>query len=685
MKSLFISLASGLLLVSCTQTKNISPMAVEQLDIDRTPVTISENYMDKGVKPSEDFFQFANGTWVKNNQIPASESRWGSSNELEKSNKEKLTRMLEEFRIAQVKPNTDVYLLGAYYNSYIDMETRNKLGVLPITAEVDRVKNSTSKKELIAIVSDQHVLGMSSLFSLGIAQDLKLVNKNVCYLSQCDLGLPNKSYYGPSAKKELLDKYKEHIIALFILAGYSTEAAAKIATNALQFETELASAMLSPVEMRNPEKTYNKLPAQEVTNAFGNISFPFYLASIGGTAIDSVVVTHPAYLAKLAELYENKSLETWKDYLLWCTINHYAGSLSDAFVQEQFNFYGKTLSGKSEMKGIKDRAIDDITNKQFGELLGKAFVAKYFSEEARKRINTMVDDLLFSFKDRITHLDWMSDVTKKEALLKLNSIGRKLGFPDKWNDYSGLNFSYSDYVGNMNDENRFMHKRNMAELQKPIDRQKWEMPAHMVNAYYHPMLNEIVFPAGIMQAPFFDEQAEDAVNYGRIGCVIGHEFTHGFDDTGSKFAADGSLKNWWTETDRSAFEKKTATLGETFAHFCPMEGTCLNADLTMGENIADLGGVTMAYYAYTRTEEFKKNQLRAGYTPAQRFFIAYAQLWKVKHTPEEMKKRIANDSHSPGMYRVNGPLMNCPEFWAAFGIKEGEKMRNPINKVSIIW
>jgi putative endopeptidase len=378
-------------------------------------------------------------------------------------------------------------------------------------------------------------------------------------------------------------------------------------------------------------------------------------------------------------------MEAWKNYLLWKTARHYSGNLDSAFVAESFDFYGKVLSGKSEMKPMDDRAIDEITRKDFGELLGKAFVDKYYSQNAHRRINEMVDNLLIVFKERINSLDWMSAETKAEALNKLSSIGRKLGFPSKWEDYSGLKFDPAAYIQNIKTENEFSHKKNLSELLKPVDKEKWGMPAHMVNAYYHPLLNEIAFPAGIMQPPFFDENAEDAVNYGRIGMVIGHEFTHGFDDMGSKFAADGSFKNWWTEADRLAFEQKTGILGETFSAFCPLEGHCVNPDLTMGENIADLGGLTMAYYAYARTEEFKSGKNREGFTPAQRFFIAYAQLWKINYTDEEMKNRIANDSHSPGMYRVNGPLKNCPEFFEAFNVKEGEPMRNKTGKVAKIW
>ena len=359
--------------------------------------------------------------------------------------------------------------------------------------------------------------------------------------------------------------------------------------------------------------------------------------------------------------------------------------LNQDLVDLNFGFYGKVLSGKKELKGIQDRAIEEITNSVIADVLGKAFVKEHFSPVAKAKVDTMVDNLLSVFRTRINQLDWMSAITKKEALIKLNAIGRKLGYPDNWEDYSSLNISKESYFNNILTLNQFAVADNFADINKPVDKDEWGMPAHMVNAYYHPLLNEIAFPAGIMQPPFFDEQAEDAVNYGRIGMVIGHEFTHGFDDMGSKFAADGTFRNWWTEEDRELFEEKTETLGATYSQFCPITDNCVNPDLTMGENIADLGGLTMAYHAYTITNEFKAKGIREGFSPAQRFFISYAQLWKIKYTEEEMKNRIANDPHSPGMYRVNGPLMNCPEFFEAFQVKELDRMRNKKGSVSKIW
>jgi putative endopeptidase len=470
-----------------------------------------------------------------------------------------------------------------------------------------------------------------------------------------------------------------------MLLGQGNEQAQKTSEEIIGFEKKLAVAMMSPAEMRIPEKTYNKQSLKETMALMGTFDLRYYFNAVGCQTPDTIIVGNPEYLRNFAKVLETESLQTWKNYLKWTVVNHYAGNLNEQFVALNFDFYGTKLSGKKIQKPMNEKAIDEITNIEIGELLGKAFVEKHFSKAAQARVNEMVDNLLAVFKERIKGLDWMSDATKSEALNKLSSIGRKLGFPDKWENYSSLNFSADNYLSNVKEMNRFSVRKNFDDLKKPVDKDKWGMPAHMVNAYYHPLLNEIAFPAGIMQAPFFDEKAEDAVNYGRIGMVIGHEFTHGFDDMGSKFAADGSFKNWWTEEDLALFAEKTKVLGETFAAFCPMEGQCVNPDLTMGENIADLGGLTMAFYAYKRTAEYKANEVREGYTPAQRFFISYAQLWKIKYTDEEMKNRIANDPHSPGMYRVNGPLKNCPEFFEAFDVKEGRAMRNDVKKVARIW
>jgi putative endopeptidase len=676
--SLVILGVTGLLLQACAGTKNENKTSANGYQ------TIDVTALDRTIKPADDFFTFANGTWVAKTEIPASESRWGSFNELEQQNNIKLKAILNEAVANPGAKGSQNQLLGAYYKSFTNMQKRDQLVIAPLKEDLQKIENLQNAAQIQGLLSSFHKDGIGTLFGYGIGQDLKNVNINVAYMGQGGIGLPNRDYYFDEKYQNVLTAYEQHISRCFGLAGLSTDP--QIAKQILALEKALASAMLRPSEMREPEKTYNKQSLAEVAKSLGsNVNFEAYLKAMGATLPDSIIVSNPAFNTQVAELLQSIDLKTWKNYFSWCLINHYAGHLNSPLVQANFDFYEGVLSGKKEQQPIDEQAIEAITNLEIGELLGKAFVDKHFSKEAQDRVNEMVDNLLIVYRERIEKLDWMTDITKQEALKKLNSIGRKLGYPSKWEDYSMLNFDAAQYVMNVKEMARYSVQKNFSELGKPVDKDKWGMPAHMVNAYYHPLLNEIAFPAGIMQAPFFDEKAEDAVNYGRIGMVIGHEFTHGFDDMGSKFAADGSFTNWWTEEDRQSFEEKTKLLGATFAGFCPMDNHCVNPDLTMGENIADLGGLTMAFYAYKRTDEYKKQEIREGFTPEQRFFIAYAQLWKIKYTEAEMKKRLATDPHSPGMYRVNGPLKNCPEFFEAFQIEEGREMRNDVKRVARIW
>ncbi len=685
-KTKWIALSIGAVtLIACDTVKQTSEELATELTSTLLSETIDLDYMDKGIRPQDDFFKFSNGTWTKNNPVPASESRWGSFNELDQSNKSKLTEILEKAqKNNDIKGSSD-QILGDYYTSFMDMSRRNDLGADVISADLARIDKLSSKSELVLVIAEHHKAGIGSLFNFGVGQDLKNVNYHIAYFGQGGMGLPNRDYYFSADKAEILSAYDRHIASMMVLTGMDAAKARNLSQSVVEFEKFLAEASMRPAEMRIPENTYHKWSKNLLTDRAMNFDFENYFAQVGCHSFDSLVVSQPKFVDAIVHLVRDMPLEQWKNYLKWKVVDHYAGHMSDAFVNANFAFYGTVLTGKKEMKPMNERAIDEITNMSFGEILGKSFVEKYYSESAQKRVNTMVDNLLIVFRERIDALDWMSAETKKQALEKLNSIGRKLGFPEKWTDFRYLKFTPTDYIDNIKSVALYDHQKNMSKLHEDVDKSEWEMPAHMVNAYYHPLLNEIAFPAGIMQAPFFSDAYEDAVNYSRIGMVIGHEFTHGFDDMGSKFAADGSFTNWWTEADRTLFEARTEKLGATFTGFCPIDGHCVNADLTMGENIADLGGLTLAYYAYARTDEFKSGVVKMGYTPAQRFFIGFAQLWKINYTDEEMKNRIANDPHSPGMYRVNGPLMNCPEFFEAFDVKEGDPMRNSSEKISKIW
>ena len=648
-------------------------------------IGFNKDYLDKTVKAEEDFFMYANGTWVKNNPVPSTESRWGSFNELDQANQKKLTKILEELKVGSYPIGSSEQLLNAYYSSFMNMDKRNELGIKPIQKELARISGITNYGDLPSIIAEHHRIGVRSLFRFDVDQDLKEVTKNISYMNQGGLGLPNKDYYLKDNKKEILGKYELYLVKIAQLAGFDDKMATEMAKSTVAFETNLAQNMMSPAELRVPENSYHKMSKKAAEELFSNFDFDKYLSQLGSQTFEEMVVGQPDFIKAINKMIKESSIESWKAYLFYRVANHYASYLDDKFVQEKFNFYQGVMSGKTKMKSMEERAIEDISRMSIGEALGKIFVQKYYSEKAQQRVNTMVDNLLSTFDERIRALSWMSDSTKKEALIKLNSIGRKLGFPSKWEDFSDLKLDKNAYVANLKNCAERDVQKSLNDLYKPVDKERWGMHAFVVNAYYNPSLNEIAFPAGIMQAPFFDENAEDALNYGRIGMVIGHEFTHGFDDEGSKFAADGTFMNWWSEIDRKAFEEKTTVLGQTFASFCPIEGHCVNPELTMGENIADLGGITLAYHAYEKTEEFKSGIKRDGFMPSQRFFLAFAQLWKINYTEAEMKSRIANDPHSPGMYRVNGPLMNCPEFFEAFQVNEGSKMRNSALKIAKIW
>lgn len=647
-------------------------------------LTISEDYMDPSVRPQDDFFQFANGTWVKDNPVPPSESRWGSFNELDQANMTKLTAILED-AMENGTLEDGSKLIGDYYASFINMDKRGELGIGPIKQIMSMVTDIQSHDDLPKSLATLHQLGIGAAFSFGVTQDMKSVENHIVYFGQGGLTLPNRNYYTEDEYTEIREAYQQHITAIANLAGLDQAEAQKMSQDVMNFETQMANMMLRPEEMRLPQNRYNKMGIKESFELISSFDLQAYLNATGIENFDTINVGQKKYAEFIGEHLLETEIGIVQNYLLWRVLDHYAGHLDKNFVNQNFDFYGKTMSGTSKMKPINERAIKEITRMEIGESLGRAFVERHYSVEAQQTINNLVDNLLTVFESRIKNLDWMSSETKKQATNKLLSIGRKLGFPEEWTDFSNLRFDPEAYVSNMNKAAVRSYRENLSKIGKKVDTKEWGMPAHMVNAYYHPLLNEIAFPAGIMQPPFFSADFEDAVNYGRMGMVIGHELTHGFDDNGSKFDANGNFNNWWTEEDRSLFDARTETLGNTFEQFCPIDGHCVNPHLTMGENIADLGGLTMAFHAYKMTDEYKSGKERKGYTPAQRFFIAYAQLWKINYTDEEMKKRVATDPHSPGMYRVNGPLMNCPEFFEAFNVKEGDAMRNKESKVARIW
>lgn len=644
-------------------------------------ISIDTSFMDKSIRPQDDFYKYCNGKWLKNNPVPSNESRWGSMNELDNANKTKLIAVLENAKTAPKSYNEAI--IGNYYASYMDTTRRNSLHISPIQNDLDKIKSIQNKQQLSEIIAYFQQQGINLFFSVDVQQDLKNTTRNSLYINQAGLGLPNNQFYIQENKKALLNKYQTYLETLLSAFGVSNNQ--KIASNAVILETKLAKQMMNPAELRDPEKTYNKLSISQFASDLTTFDINQYFSKISIPSLEFVVIGQPDYFKQLNSIIETTSLEEIKDYIYCRVSSYYSSKLSNNIAKINFSFYSIVLSGKSTDKPLSDKAVSEITNLAVGELLGQSFVQKNYSENAQKKINTMVDLLIESYDERLNKLSWMSDSTKNEARKKLFSIKRKLGFPEKYEDFSALNLTPTNYIDNLKQIRKWEFKHAIESLSKEVDKSKWEMPAHMINAYYQPLNNEIVFPAGIMQAPFFDENAEDAVNYSRIGMIIGHELTHGFDDMGAKFDLNGSFKNWWSEKDKIKFEDKTKQLGETYNRFCPIDGHCVDAQLTMGENIADLGGVILAFNAYKKTEEYKSGKKLFGFTPEQRFFIAMAQIYKINFTEQELKNRLSNDPHSPGMYRVNGPLMNFPAFFDAFEIKEGDAMRNPKDKLVEIW
>lgn len=678
--------------VNTTETSSTTTTAQVQPEID--PWTYDEvaNSVDfKGmnpeVDPKVDFYEFANGTWVKNNPVPETESRWSNFNVLQESNNQKLKSILEEAAGGKWEKGSVNQLIGDYYFTYMDSAKRDKEGTAPILEDLQKIDRLQSKKDLAKLLAYFHNHGIDPLFGMGVEQDLKDINKHMLYISQGGLLLPSKEYYFKTdeASVELRKKYVTHLSKMFGFINYKPGSTDAAAAAVLKIETGLADSSMSPVELRNIEAQYNKMSLADFKKLTPSFNWDVYLKERGYTNLNELVVSQPAFMKNMEKMINEVSLADWKHYLKIHFFEAVASKLSSDIEAENFAFFSTTMRGTKKMKKRWERAVSSIGWTALGEALGHAFVDKHFQADSKKKVDEMVDNIMLVFRERLDGLVWMSDATKQKALEKLNSFTRKLGYPDKWTDYSSLTIDRTSYYKNWMASNAFRVKQNTDKLGKPIDRSEWQMAPHIVNAYYNPLWNEIVFPAGIMQPPFFDPTKEDAVNYARMGAVIGHEFLHGFDDQGAQFDATGAFNNWWTESDSKQFNERTQKLIDQFNEFEPLPGVKVNGELTLGENIADFGGLTIAFYAYKRSLMSKKMSKINGFTPDQRFFISFAQVWRENHTESSMKHQVFTNPHAPGKYRVLGPLANMPEFFSAFNVKEGDPMRRSEDKISIIW
>lgn len=650
--------------------------------------SVDFQFMDPKVDPKVDFYNYANGIWMKENPVPSTEDRWTNFSTLLKNNNDRLLEILTDASKMKNEPGTVNQLIGDMYYSIMDSTTRNKAGVTPLKPHLDKILGLKDIKKLADISGDLHAKGVRFLFDVSVDQDLKNNTRNMIYIGQGGMSLPTKDFYTKtdSSSVAIRTEFKKHVSLLFQEVGYDDKKANTTAEIVLNIETELASAAMDPVQMRDIEKQYNLWSFADLKKKNPSFNWEVYFNSQGMTKMpDTVIISQTDFMAKMESMTKTVKLEDWKEYIRWHLLQSTSSKLTDKMEKQMFYFNNTILRGTKKMKPRWERAVNTMGNLAINEALGHAFVDRTFSQDSKKKVNEMLDNIKEAFKGRLDQLDWMSDETKKKALLKLESFVSKIGFPDSWTDYSSLKIRRESYVENFFACNDFTTKKNYAKIGKPIDRSEWLMAPHIVNAYYNPLWNEIVFPAGIMQPPFFDVTKEDAVNYARMGAVIGHEFTHGFDDQGAMFDHTGTMAEWWTAEDKTKFNERAKKLVDHFNEFEPLPGLNVIGELTLGENIADLGGLTVAYYAYKRSLIGKKENNINGFTSEQRFFISFAQIWRENMTDKAMKMQVMTNPHSPGMYRVIGPLSNMPEFFEAFDVKEGDKMRRPVDKICKIW
>ncbi|WP_413614191.1 M13 family metallopeptidase [Flavobacterium sp. N1719] len=653
---------------------------------------INLDLMDKSVQPGDDFFRYVNGAWFDKTDIPADRTRWGSFDELrQNTDKDALAILKEAVKNKKLDPKSDQAKAVNVYKTYMDTLARNKRGIQPIKSTLAKIDAVRNVDDLNKLLIERQALGGLGFYGMSVGADAKNSNRNVLNIGPGSLGLPDRDYYvaEDADSKEKRAKYVEHVARMLQYLGLSEIKAKADAERVLAFETAMAQPRMDRVERRDRRKSYNPMDLTQLQELTPSVNWRNYILGAGIKRIDTVIVSQPKYMTALEGLFKANNVEDWKAYMRWTLLNKYADELTTDIEKANWEFYSKTLQGAKKQRPREERALQ-VVNGTVGEALGKLYVEKKFPAEAKEKAAKMIQYVFRAFENRINNLPWMDPATRVGAVEKLRKSTVKIGYPDKWKDYSKLDIKALEnggaYFENMENVARWNFERNIEDLSKPVDKTRWGMTPQTVNAYYNPSYNEIVFPAAILQPPFYDYKADDAVNFGGIGAVIGHEISHGFDDSGARYNADGNLVNWWKEEDLKQFTALGTALADQYSALQPLPGTFVDGKFTLGENIGDLGGVNAAYDGLQLYLKENGNPgLIDGYTPEQRFFISWATIWRSKMRDEAIKNQVKTDPHSPGMYRAYVPLLNVEAFYQAFNIKPENKLYLAPEKRVKIW
>ncbi|HEX7048027.1 MAG TPA: M13 family metallopeptidase [Gammaproteobacteria bacterium] len=681
-RTLVVAAGMTALLSACSE--QAEPMAEAAAGTEVLVSGINMAAFDTNVRPQDDFFRYVNGTWLANTEIPADKSNYGSFNVLADEAEANLRVIIEEAAAADAEAGTDTQKVGDFYASFMDEARAESLGMKPIAPYLEAIAAIENHEQVVAHMAEMFSLGVQTPIAGYIGADAKNSTQYALRFWQSGLGMPDRDYYLSDAEKfvKLRAAYVAHVERMLAMTGH--ENAAEAAANILALETRFAENHWTNVENRDDNATYNKLAVADLDTELDGFGWAHYLELVGAGSVEDVIISQPSYFKAFSAMFQEVPVSTWQDYMTYHTVSEFAPLLSSEFVKADFDFYGKTLRGIEENRPRWKRGVDAVEG-ALGEVVGKLYVERHFSPEAKARMVKMVDNLLATFDASIDTLEWMGPETKKAAHEKLSKFTVKIGYPDEWKDYSALKVVEGDLVGNVIRSREVEHARELAKLGTPVDKGEWFMTPQTVNAYYNPTTNEIAFPAAILQPPFFNMAADDAVNYGGIGAVIGHEISHGFDDSGADYDGDGNLRNWWTEQDLAEFNARGEKLAEQYSQYSPIEGMHVNGKLTLGENIGDLSGLTIAYKAYHRTLGDEKAPVIDGLTGDQRFFMGWAQVWARKYREEELINRLKTDPHSPSEYRANGVVRNMPAFYKAFDVAEGDEMYLAPEKRVKLW